>query len=306
MRVRFGNEVRAAKDAGKPLVALETSVVAQGLPFPQNMEAALACEDAVRRAGATPACIGVIQGEIFVGMERDALMRLAQRQEPLMKIASRDLAVAVATSASGGTTVSATCEVAASCGIRVFATGGMGGVHRGAAEHFDISQDLMALARHPVAVVCAGAKSVLDLPKTLELLESLAVPILGVGTNDLPAFYSRGSGLKLEQRVDDAAAAAAIAHTRFEVLGQGGMVLALPPPEETSLPASEIEAHLSEAMDEARRLDVQGKAVTPFLLEQLARRTAGKSLRANLALLTHNAQFAGEVADAYSRLSSRT
>jgi pseudouridine-5'-phosphate glycosidase len=300
MNFRYAEEVRRALDAKAPLVALETSVVAQGLPYPENLNAARACEEAVRRAGAVPAPIAVVDGEVWVGLEEGALRRLAEGKEKLMKLGSRDLAVAVALKASGGTTVSATCELAAAAGIRVFATGGLGGVHRGASEHWDVSQDIGALARYPVAVVCAGAKSVLDLPKTMEALETAGVPVIGVGTDELPSFYSRGSGLPLEHRVDDAATAARIVHARL-ALGQGGLVFALPPPGEVALPAHEVELHIASALAEAEHHNVRGKAVTPFLLSELARRTGGRSLKANLALLTNNARFAGELAVALAR-----
>jgi pseudouridine-5'-phosphate glycosidase len=210
--------------------------------------------------------------------------------------------VAVALKATGGTTVSATCELAAAAGIRVFATGGIGGVHRGVSEHLDISQDIGALARYPVAVVCAGVKSILDLPKTLEALETAGVPVLGVGTEELPSFYSRSSGLPLEHRIDSAEAAARIARARFETLEQGGLLFTVPPPEETALPRNEVELHIASALAEADRQGIRGKAATPFLLSEMARRTGGKSLKANLALLTNNARFAGELAVAYARL----
>jgi pseudouridine-5'-phosphate glycosidase len=300
MNFRYAEEVRRALDAKAPLVALETSVVAQGLPYPDNLAAARACEEAVRRAGAVPAPIAVVDGQVWIGLEEGALRRLAEGKEKLMKLGSRDLPVAVALEASGGTTVSATCELAAAAGIRVFATGGLGGVHRGASEHWDVSQDIGALARYPVAVVCAGAKSVLDLPKTMEALETAGVPVIGVGTDELPSFYSRGSGLPLEHRVNDAATAARIVQARL-ALGQGGIVFAQPPPEEVALPRAEVELHIAAALAEAERQNVRGKAVTPFLLSDLARRTEGKSLKANLALLTNNARFAGELAVALSR-----
>ncbi|QSQ26908.1 pseudouridine-5'-phosphate glycosidase [Pyxidicoccus parkwayensis] len=301
MDLRFSDEVRRARDAGQPLVALETSVVAQGLPYPDNLAAARACEEAVRRAGAIPAAIAVVDGEVCIGLEEPAMRRLAEGKERLLKLGSRDLAVAVATRASGGTTVSATCELAAAAGIRVFATGGIGGVHRGASEHWDISQDIAALARYPVAVVCAGAKSVLDLPKTMELLETAGVTVIGVGTDELPSFYSRGSGIPLEHRVDDVDTAARIARARFETLGQGGLLYTVPPPEETSLPRNEVELHIASTLADADRQGIRGKAVTPFLLSEMAKRTGGKTLKANLALLTNNARFAGQLAVAYAK-----
>jgi len=206
----------------------------------------------------------------------------------------------VAQGATGGTTVSATCEVAAAAGIGVFSTGGLGGVHRGFEEMLDVSQDLPALARFPVAVVCAGAKSVLDLPRTLELLEMLGVPVIGVGTTQLPGFYSRTTGLELEHSVRDAKGAASVVEVR-RALGQGGLVLALPPPAATALPQAEVEKHLQAALALAKRKKVKGKAVTPFLLAELVRRTKGKSLTANLALLENNARFAAQVAVAMAR-----
>lgn len=295
MLIRLSNEVQEAVAAGRPVVALETSVVAQGLPRPHNLEAARACEAAIRENGAVPATIAVVDGVAWAGLSSSQLERLANSDEPLMKLGSRDLAVAMARGATGGTTVSATCELAALAGIRVFATGGIGGVHRGAAEHLDVSQDLWALSRFPVAVVCAGAKSVLDLPKTMEVLESLAVPVVGVGTGELPSFFSRRSGLPLEHRVDDAQQAASIARLRF-ALHQGGVLFTQPPPEQAALPAAEIEQHLEAALAEASAQGISGKAVTPFLLGQLARRTAGRTLSTNLSLLEHNARFAGALA----------
>jgi pseudouridine-5'-phosphate glycosidase len=301
MNFRYSEEVLRAMEEELPLVALETSVVAQGLPYPDNLAAARACEEAIRRAGAVPAPIAMVDGQVCIGLEEGDMRRLAEGKERLLKLASRDLAVAMAMKASGGTTVSATCELAAALGIRVFATGGIGGVHRGASEHMDISQDIHALALYPVAVVCAGAKSILDLPKTLEALETAGVPVIGVGTNELPSFYSRSSGLPLEHRVDSAEDAARVVLARFDTLEQGGLLFTLPPPEETALPRNEVELHIASALAEAERQGVRGKAVTPFLLSDMAQRTGGKSLKANLALLTNNARFAGELAVAYAR-----
>ncbi|MHB8876470.1 MAG: pseudouridine-5'-phosphate glycosidase [Myxococcaceae bacterium] len=303
MPMKLAPRVARALRRGEGVVALETSVVAQGLPWPKNLESALACEEAVREAGAVPAAIAVLDGEIHVGLSGAQLRRLAEppRQERLLKLGSRDLAVAVASRRTGGTTVSATCELAAAAGIGVFATGGIGGVHRGFTEHLDVSQDLAAIARFPVAVVCAGAKSVLDLPATLEVLEALGVPVIGVGTHELPGFYTRATGLRLEHRVEGAVDAARLARTRFETLGQGGLVFALPPPEKSALSAALVERHLTAALRLASRQGVGGKDTTPFLLGQLASRTRGKSLIANLALLENNARFAGELAREFAR-----
>lgn len=301
---RCGKEVADARRKGLPLVALETSVVAQGLPPPHNLEVALACEEAIRDGGAIPASIAVLDGEIWVGLEEAQLRWLARPDERHMKIGSRDLAEALVTGRSGGTTVSATCEIAAAAGIRVFSTGGLGGVHRGVAETWDVSTDLWALSRFPVAVVCAGAKSVLDLPKTLEFLESMAVPVIGVGTHQFPAFFCRESGLALEHVVQDAAGAAARMQARFDVLGQGGLVLALPPPMDVALPSEAVEVMVESALRAAASRRVHGKALTPFLLSELVQKSRGATLKANTGLLRHNAAFAAEVALRYERLRS--
>jgi pseudouridine-5'-phosphate glycosidase len=294
VKLTFSSEVAAARRTLKPLVALETSVLAQGLPYPHNLEAARRCEAAVRDAGAVPAAIAVIDGQLCVGLDDAQTQRLATGKG-LLKVGSRDLAVAVARRATGGTTVSATCEIAAAAGIHFFATGGLGGVHRGVEEHLDISQDLPAISRFPVAVVCAGAKSVLDLPRTMELLETLAVPVVGVGTNQLPGFYTRETGLELEHRVDTPEEAAELVRARRD-LGQGGLVLALPPPAKTSLKRADVEKHLAAALKLARSKQIEGKAVTPFLLAEMVKRTKGKTLAANLALLEQNARYAAQVA----------
>ncbi|HVE81623.1 MAG TPA: pseudouridine-5'-phosphate glycosidase, partial [Myxococcales bacterium] len=263
--------MRQARERNAPLVALETSVVAQGLPSPENLQAARACEDAVRRAGAVPASVAVIDGQVKVGLTAEELKRLAEGGPAVAKLGGRDLAPAIASLRTGGTTVSASVEIAARAGIRVFATGGIGGVHRGAAETLDVSQDLLAISRFPVAVVCAGAKSVLDLPKTLEALEAMAVPVVGVGTVDFPSFFCRSSGLLVEQRVEGPEDAARLLQVRFQELEQGGVVLALPPPADSALSAAELERHLAGALAEADARDVRGKALTPFLLSELSR-----------------------------------
>jgi pseudouridylate synthase len=302
MTPRMTEEVRDALARGAPVVALETSVVAQGLPSPVNLETARACEDVVRSLGAVPAPTAVVDGVLRVGLEPEALERLASGETSLVKVGSRDLPQAVLERRTGGTTVSATCELAAAVGIRLFATGGIGGVHRGVERHLDISQDLWALARFPVAVVCAGAKSVLDLPKTLEALESLGVPVVGVGTRDFPSFYSRESGLGLEHSVRGAEDAARLVRIRFDELRQsGGLLFAQPPPEAVAIERSEVEGWIQGALEAAEREGVQGKAVTPYLLSQLATRSEGRTLKTNVALIVQNARFAAEVAVALAR-----
>lgn len=294
MKLRYSAEVAAARRTLKPMVALETSVLTQGLPSPQNIEAARRCDAAVREIGAVPVMMAVINGQPRAGLDEDDLEALTTGKG-LMKLGSRDLSIAVAFRRTGGTTVSATCEMASAAGISVFATGGLGGVHRGAEVDFDVSQDLLALARWPVAVVCAGAKSVLDLPKSVELLETLGVPVVGVGTDELPGFYTRETGIRLDHRVDLPEEGAAIIRARRE-LGQGGVVFALPPPKATALKRAEVEKHVKAALSLARTNGVTGKAVTPFLLAELGRRTKGRAIEANLALLEHNASFAAKLA----------
>ncbi|MEN9799766.1 MAG: hypothetical protein RL653_3463 [Pseudomonadota bacterium] len=294
-------EVREALAAGRPVVALESSVVAQGLPRPHNLEAARACERTVRSAGAVPATTAVVDGALCVGVTAAELERLAEAQGT-WKVGSRDLAVAVAQRATGGTTVSATCELAAAAGIRMFATGGIGGVHRAVERDWDISQDLYALQRFPVAVVCAGAKSILDLPKTLEQLETLGVPVVGYRTREFPAFFSVGSGLSLEHSVDSADAAARVVHARVDLLGQGGMLLAQPPPANHALAREQVEKEIDRALAEASERGISGKAVTPFLLGRVAALTGGRTLEVNLALLEANARLAAEVAVAFAEL----
>lgn len=295
MKLVYSSEVAAARRTLKPLVALETSVLAQGLPYPHNVEAAKRCEAAVRDEGAIPAPTAVIDGQLYVGLDA-AQTRLLVTGKNLMKVASRDLAIAVARKATGGTTVSATCEMAAEAGIHVFATGGIGGVHRG--EQLDISQDMAAIARFPVAVVCAGPKSVLDLEKTLEVLETLGVPVVGVGTKDMPGFYARQTGIELEHQVDDVSEAAEMIRARRD-LKQGGLVFTLPPPAKTALKPAEVETHVKAALALAKKKKIEGKAVTPFLLAQMVERTKGKTLAANLALLENNARYAAKLAVAF-------
>jgi pseudouridylate synthase len=294
MRIHFSTEAATARRAGKALVALETSVLAQGLPYPHNLRAAQACEAAIREAGAVPVTMAVLDGHLHAGLEASQLMRLA-KEKSLWKIASRDLALAMAQHATGGTTVSATCEMAAAAGIQIFATGGIGGVHRGVETHWDVSQDLPALARFPVAVVCAGPKSVLDVPKTLEYLETMGVPVVGVGTKTLPGFYSRSTGIALEHSVDGPDGAASVLRARRS-LNQGGLLFALPPPKATALPQKEVEKMLAAALAAAQKQNIDGKALTPFLLEQMRLKSKGETLRANVALLENNARFAAQTA----------
>jgi pseudouridine-5'-phosphate glycosidase len=305
MDVVLSEEVEAARAQGSPVVVLESSVLAQGLPFPASLEAARACEEAVRRAGAVPAMVAVIQGRVRCGLSTEEVRVLATGPDPRWKVGSRDLAPALLQRATGGTTVSATCAVAAALDLPVFATGGIGGVHRGTAG--DVSADLAALGRFPGMVVCSGAKSILDLPRTLEALEALSVPVVGFGTSDFPAFYSDRSGLPLEHRADTPRLAAELLHAQRDVLGlPQAVLLTVPPPAEVALPKEEVDRALLLAEEEAARLGVSGKAVTPFLLARLVEATGGRTLRANVALLARNARVAAEVAVAYARLRAPT
>ena len=286
--------VADALAASAPVVALESTVVAHGLPYPHNLETAREMMDAVRRGGAVPALIAVLDGHIRVGVDARELERIA-RDDRIAKASSRDVPALVATGASGATTVAGTMLCARLAGIEVFATGGIGGVHRGASSTFDVSADLYELARTPVAVVCSGAKSILDVPATLEMLESLGVPVLGLATDRFPAFHVRDSGLPAPHPVRDASEAARVAAAvlAFE---RTGLVIANPVPAADAMDRATIERLVEEAERRARASNVTGKAITPFLLDALAESSDGATLRTNRALLVDNARAAAEVA----------
>ena len=287
--------VAAALAARSPVVALESTVIAHGLPRPANLATARALEDEVRAAGATPATIAIADGSAVVGADAALLERLAT-EDSVAKVSLRDIAPVLARGALGATTVAATVEIAARAGIAVMATGGIGGVHRGAERSFDESADLMAIARHPVCVVCAGAKLVLDLALTLERLETLGVPVIGYGTDDLPAFYVRESGLRLAHRVDGAAAAARIARAQ---LARGvGLIIAVPIDPADALDRAAAEAEVERAIAAAAASGVGGAALTPYLLGAMGEATGGRTLRANISLLRANARVAAEIARA--------
>ena len=293
--IHVADEVAQALRARKPVVALETSVVAQGLPPPYNLEAARLCAAAVRTAGAVPAAIAVISGHVVVGAGESELLRLAEG--PAAKAGARDLAALCASGGTAGTTVSATCVLAERVGIRVFATGGIGGVHRrlDPRDPSDISADLAEIARRRVCVVCAGPKAILDLPATSEALESLGVPVWGFRTRELPAFFTDGSGIPLEHAFDDAPAVALALQHQWDVLElRSGVLLAVPPP--APLPRAGVEAALETALREAAARKLPGKEMTPFLLAALARATGGKSRTANIELLENNARTAAAIA----------
>ena len=290
------DEVRDAIGAGRGVVALESSLIAQGLPVPDNLETALAAEAAVREAGAVPATVAVENGRIVVGADRALLERLADPGREDAKAGSRDLGPMLAARVLASTTVSATMRAAHLAGIAVFATGGIGGVHRGAASTFDVSSDIDELAATPVAVVCSGAKSILDVPATLELLETRRVPVVGYGTGELPAFYSTTSGLRLAHRVDGPAAAAAAIAAHRSIRGAGGILLVQPPPGDLAIDRDEVDGWIREAIADAESRGIHGGAVTPHLLGHLARASGGRTLRVNIGLIVANARTAGAVA----------
>lgn len=290
-------EVADALAAGRPVVALESTIVTHGLPFPENLETARAVETAVREGGAVPATIAVLDGRLRVGLAEDDLERLA-RAERVMKLSRADLAFAVASGRPGSTTVAATMIAARLAGIEVFATGGIGGVHRGAETSFDVSADLDELARTAVVVVSAGAKAILDLPKTLEVLETRGVPVVGWRTDDFPAFWSRSSGLPVPLRVDTTSELAAFWRARRELGLDGGLLLANPVPEEAEIPRDEIETVIARAVAEVEAAGVRAKDVTPRLLARILELTDGRSLTTNRALILADARLAAEVAGA--------
>lgn len=288
-------DTKRAKKISYPLVALESTVLTHGLPRPQNLELARDMERAVREEGATPATIGFLDGSLHIGMTEPELERLANEKDPY-KVGPRDFATVITNEACGGTTVAGTMLACKHAGIKVFATGGIGGVHRDAP--FDISADLQALATIPMIVVCAGAKAILDLPATLEYLETMSVPVIGYGTDDFPAFYSRKSGLDVTTSLDKPEDVVEFAKAHWEAGLQSAVLVANPIPERDAIPGSEMEPIISQANREAREKDIHGKEVTPFLLQRIAELTKGKSMRANLALLLNNARLGAQIAKA--------
>lgn len=286
-------EVVMALERRQPVVALETAVVTHGLSRPTNLELAADMERAVRSMQAIPATIGVLDGLIRIGLTPEEMKRLGT-EEGLYKVSRRDYGVVIARKGSGGTTVAGTLIAAHAAGIRVCATGGIGGVHRGAP--FDVSTDLQELARSPLVVVCAGAKAILDLPATLETLETLGVPVIGYRTPDFPAFYARSSGLPVQAQVESPAEVAAIARAHWGLGMRSAVLVTVPPPSEVALERGLVEDAIEKALEEARRQGISGQAVTPFLLRYVAEATGGASLRANLALLLNNARIAAQIA----------
>ena len=297
----YSAPVAAARAAGRPLVALESTIIAHGMPYPENVRTAREVEALIREVGAEPATIALMGGRIRIGLS-DAELELLARSGDAAKVSRRDLPAVLASGGLGATTVAATMICAALAGIEVFVTGGIGGVHRGAEASFDISADLQELAKTSVAVVCAGAKSILDIGLTLEYLETLGVPVLSCGQDNFAAFYTRDSGFRADYRMDDPVEQARFIRTKWDLGLKGGVVLSTPVPQQAAMPREEIDAITQQALDEANAQGVTGKAVTPFLLARIKALTGGRSLATNIALVKHNAQIGAKLALALATL----
>jgi len=298
--VHIASEVQTARDEGRPVVVLESTIISHGMPYPRNLEVARTVEADIRAGGGVPATIGVVDGVLRVGLDSAEMERLARGGEGVVKISRRDLPLAAGLGWSGGTTVAATMRIAALAGLRVFATGGIGGVHRGAERTMDVSADLQELARTDVVVVCAGPKAILDLPLTLEYLETHGVPVLGFGTDRLPAFYTRDSGLPVDARVDTPEEVARVTVAKRDLGLEGGILVAVPVPEDMALPVEDVDALIATALDDAHRAGIGGKRLTPFLLDALYHATDGRTLDTNIALVRNNARVATAIAHALS------
>lgn len=294
--LKISEEVRYALEHGKPVVALESTIISHGMPYPDNVKTALTVEKTVRENGAVPATIAIIKGVPTVGLSEEEIEHLGKEGTKVVKVSRRDIPVVIAKKLDGATTVASTMIFAETAGIKVFATGGIGGVHRGATETMDISADLEELHQTNVTVVCAGAKSILDLGLTLEYLETKGVPVLGYKTDELPAFFTRKSGFKVNYRMDSPEEIAAAVKAKDALGLSGGMLVANPVPEEYSMDPDKIEAVISEAVEEAKALGIAGKKVTPFLLEKIRNVTGGDSLFTNVKLVLNNAALAAKIA----------
>jgi pseudouridine-5'-phosphate glycosidase len=294
-------EVELALKEGRPVVALESTIISHGMPYPQNVETALLVEDTIRKNGATPATIAVIGGRLKAGLSKREIEYLGKTGTAVTKASRRDLPVLVAEGRDGATTVATTMIIAALAGIRIFATGGIGGVHRGAEVTMDISADLEELARTPVMVICAGAKSILDLGLTLEYLETKGVPVIGYGTEELPAFYTRKSGFKVDYRLDTPEELAQVFKAKLEMGLVGGMLVTNPIPEEYSMDHERINAAIDQAIEDSHKLGIHGKETTPYLLARIKDLTGGDSLASNIQLVLNNARLAAKTATALCR-----
>ena len=288
-------EVQRALDAGQPVVALESTIISHGMPYPQNVATALQVEQEVRNHGAVPATIAIVNGRLKAGLSAAEIEALGKSGRDVVKVSRRDVPFIVAAGATGATTVASTMIIAAMAGIHLFATGGIGGVHRGAQQSFDVSADLQELAQTPVAVVCAGAKSILDLRLTLEYLETHGVPVVGYQTNALPAFFTRDSAFSVDYRLDTPQAIARALHVKWAMSLKGGMVIANPIPEAYARPRAAIDAAIEQALAEAQAQNIGGKESTPFLLARVCDITGGDSLAANIQLVLNNARLASAV-----------
>ncbi len=289
-------EVAKALAEGKPVVGLESTIISHGMPYPKNVETALRVEQTIRDAGAVPATIAIIGGRLKAGLSKEEIEHLGKAGRSVAKVSRRDLPVIVARKADGATTVATTMLIANMAGIRVFATGGIGGVHRGAETTMDISADLEELAQTPVMVICAGAKAILDLNLTLEVLETKGVPVIGYGTDELPAFYTRESGLGVDARVDTPEELAAIFRAQREMGLKGGMLVTNPIPQEFAMDKAIIDAAIEQALKEANEQGIHGKETTPFLLARVVELTGGDSLESNIQLVLNNARLAAKTA----------
>ncbi len=298
----MSDEVRQALADGKPVVALESTIISHGMPYPQNVETAMRVEQTIRDHGAVPATIAIIGGKLKAGCTAEEIEYLGKKGQAVIKASRRDLPVLVARGEDGATTVTTTMMIAAMAGIRVFATGGIGGVHRGAETTMDISADLEELAQTQVMVICAGAKSILDLGLTLEYLETKGVPVIGYGTDELPAFYTRHSGFGVDYRIDSPQELAKAFKVKQDLGLQGGMLVTNPIPEQYSMPAKVINNAIDEAIAEAQRLGIKGKKTTPFLLAKIKDITGGDSLAANIELVLNNARLAAQTAVALTKM----
>jgi len=296
-------EVAAALAAKQAVVALESTIISHGMPYPHNVATALQVEAEVRAHGAVPATIAIINGRLKAGLSHEEIELLGKTGRDVVKVSRRDIPFIVASGQTGATTVASTMIVAAMAGIRVFATGGIGGVHRGAQQSFDISADLQELAQTPVTVVCAGAKSILDLGLTLEYLETHGVPVIGYQTSTLPAFFTRDSQFKVDYRLDSPAAIAAAMKAKWDLQLQGGMVVTNPIPEQYAMPADKIDSAIEQALQEAAAQGISGKESTPFLLARVCELTGGNSLASNIQLVLNNARLASAIANHYCQLS---
>lgn len=301
--LQISPEVQDALNNNKPIVALESTIISHGMPFPQNAQTALEVEDAIRQQGVIPATIAIIRGVMKVGLSKEEIELLGREGHAVTKVSRRDLPFVVAAGINGATTVASTMIIAAMAGIKVFATGGIGGVHRGAEHTFDISADLQELAKTNVAVVCAGAKSILDLGLTTEYLETNGVPLIGYQTQSLPAFFCRTSPFEVSIRLDSAEAIARAMAVKWQTGLNGGLVVANPIPEQFAMPEETINAAINQAVKEAEEQGVTGKASTPFLLARVAELTGGDSLKSNIQLVFNNARLACDIAKAYQRIA---